>query len=724
MLKRLQTFFIQVFLLTSICFFVSCSQPASSNTDNTSTSNTNSDATTVSNVAAELSATISTAVNTADPITLPTEISGYDDVAITWTSDKTAVISNDGIVTLPEETTTVTLTATIKKGSESLTKTISVTVYAKGATLTDSDEAELAKSALTITCIAIGDTLSSVTDNLTLPSTVNGLTVTWGSSNETVITAAGTVTRQDSNTEVTLTATITKNAASVQKTFTLTVLKKDTSGIEYTSATNHGTAETNDNGIKFTLTKLSTDKAWSYAALTELNSGTVYNPSFTEGSTTNSFVYPFVTKGKKYKFILHIEYSQTEKMEEYLSATAGGGLGQFITYTDDWDNSTITCTQSGTKALVKVNTNNKDLSSVFEDTSKMKDISIVTELVTGPKDWGTGTTWITGANIPVSDSEWATEQSGGINLFDSEAGWYISPQKISAALVKTNVYFVDCYCSFYLSDSLASLYECSGNFRTKAIVSDSLTYTVPSGHITAVSDPGGVKITLTKFDSDYEWGAPTLTETTTGTTLRLDSFKDSESFIWPLTNNGKSYTFRLFVEESGNRHITFSETVKGTAGGGRGEYIPSYTDAYNNATVTLTDSGSSRLLKLSVSPSDMLKSIDTSKCSKVVLNTYIASGTEDWGDNTEWVMEWNNTVYPPSEVETPYPAIWNGGLSIFDNAPEWRDAAAINTMLSKNSVYFGACQLWYTLKDYDIPGMFETKTINSPETPYTPVSGL
>ena len=53
--------------------------------------------------------------------------------AVTWTSDKTDVIANDGTVTRPDENTDVTLTATLSlEGTEDVTKEFKVTVLAKG----------------------------------------------------------------------------------------------------------------------------------------------------------------------------------------------------------------------------------------------------------------------------------------------------------------------------------------------------------------------------------------------------------------------------------------------------------------------------------------------------------------------------------------------------------------------------------------------------------------
>ncbi|MDA3901730.1 MAG: cadherin-like beta sandwich domain-containing protein, partial [Spirochaetes bacterium] len=71
------------------------------------------------------------------------------------------------------------------------------------------------------------DSSDSVTQNITLAANgSNGTTITWTSSDTTVIAADGTVTRPtygSGDATVTLTATITKNGVSETKTFTITV---------------------------------------------------------------------------------------------------------------------------------------------------------------------------------------------------------------------------------------------------------------------------------------------------------------------------------------------------------------------------------------------------------------------------------------------------------------------------------------------------------------------
>ncbi len=86
------------------------------------------------------------------------------------------------------------------------------------------------KAALDITFSGT-DTLTSVTGNLTLPTSGSaGSTITWASDTETVVAADGTVTRpafSDGDATVVMTATITNGTVSETKTFTLTVIKAD-----------------------------------------------------------------------------------------------------------------------------------------------------------------------------------------------------------------------------------------------------------------------------------------------------------------------------------------------------------------------------------------------------------------------------------------------------------------------------------------------------------------
>ena len=79
-----------------------------------------------------------------------------------------------------------------------------------------------AKNDLTIQ-YASTDSILHVTSNLTLPSVINGLDVTWSSGNTAVISNTGVVTRPAADTPVLLIATISAGDSSVTKVFTLMV---------------------------------------------------------------------------------------------------------------------------------------------------------------------------------------------------------------------------------------------------------------------------------------------------------------------------------------------------------------------------------------------------------------------------------------------------------------------------------------------------------------------
>ncbi|WP_460799080.1 LamG-like jellyroll fold domain-containing protein [Microbacterium sp. GXF0217] len=102
----------------------------------------------------------------------------------------------------------------------------------EGVTLWGRQSVELAGAAAVDAVIAdleLGDT-SAVTIDLDLPSAgTGGTTITWASSDETVVTADGTVTRPavgEGDTTATLTATVSNGAAAKQVPFEITVLAR------------------------------------------------------------------------------------------------------------------------------------------------------------------------------------------------------------------------------------------------------------------------------------------------------------------------------------------------------------------------------------------------------------------------------------------------------------------------------------------------------------------
>ncbi|MEV6166613.1 family 43 glycosylhydrolase [Streptomyces sp. NPDC051954] len=137
---------------------------------------------------------------------------------ISWAGDNTSVVSDTGKVTRPaagEPAAHATLTATLKKGPVTDTKTFDVTVLPD---FDDRTATEQAAEALAV------HNLEDARGNLTLPAQGDyGTDVAWSSANPDVVSADGVVhrpARGDGSTTVELTATVTKGEARTTRTFT------------------------------------------------------------------------------------------------------------------------------------------------------------------------------------------------------------------------------------------------------------------------------------------------------------------------------------------------------------------------------------------------------------------------------------------------------------------------------------------------------------------------
>lgn len=143
---------------------------------------------------------------------------------IIWESSNPAVIANDGTVNRPkfiEGDQSVILKATISDGMNFATREFTVKVIKM---FQDSEKVALDAQALKVYNI------SDVRGNVTLPTKgETGSIITWVSSDETIITPTGEVTRPDNgrgDVTVKLTATVMSNDASVTKEFTAIVREK------------------------------------------------------------------------------------------------------------------------------------------------------------------------------------------------------------------------------------------------------------------------------------------------------------------------------------------------------------------------------------------------------------------------------------------------------------------------------------------------------------------
>ena len=141
------------------------------------------------------------------------------------------------------------------------------------------------------------------TGALTLPTAgLNSTTISWSSSDTSIIANDGKVTRPETDTEVTLTATLTRGSESDTKTYTTTVLAKNPtpdfrydfenvsdkkvsgSGTDTTEATLNGTAAVTNNsfaGNVLTIKSTSGTKGKNYLALPSSLFKNVGNSGFT-----------------------------------------------------------------------------------------------------------------------------------------------------------------------------------------------------------------------------------------------------------------------------------------------------------------------------------------------------------------------------------------------------------------------------------------------------------
>ncbi|WP_328744309.1 family 43 glycosylhydrolase [Streptomyces sp. NBC_00285] len=164
---------------------------------------------------------------------------------ISWASDNTQVVTDTGKVTRPtagEPDGHATLTATLKKGTVTDTKSFDVTVLPD---FDDRTATERAAQALGV------KNLDDVRGNLTLPATGDyGTDVTWSSATPDVVSADGVVHRPAHGagaTTVDLTATVTKGEATATRTFTAKVpelpAKQALKGYMFSYFTGEGTSD-------------------------------------------------------------------------------------------------------------------------------------------------------------------------------------------------------------------------------------------------------------------------------------------------------------------------------------------------------------------------------------------------------------------------------------------------------------------------------------------------
>src|SRR5690554_3688786 len=152
-------------------------------------------------------------------LNLVTEIEGFENLEITWTSSNTSVTidGNKGIVKRIQFDVNVTLTAIVTLKDVEYKFTFQITVLKQSTEDEDFDfDALFAKITLP----------AETTSNLNLPVTLDGVTLTWVSDNAESITNLGVVTRKTEDVTVKLTVSAIVEGVTESKDFTVKVIKK------------------------------------------------------------------------------------------------------------------------------------------------------------------------------------------------------------------------------------------------------------------------------------------------------------------------------------------------------------------------------------------------------------------------------------------------------------------------------------------------------------------
>ena len=165
---------------------------------------------------------------TQSSFTLPESINDYP---IIWQSSNEAVLNAMGVVNPDSEDRTVELTATITASGATRSHTYNVLVIAP-----ESFDSEAFRLSLNIQ--------SSTEVDLVLPTVYDSHPITWTSSNNSVLSTTGLISRQLVDTTVSLTAAVTINSQVYEVTFEVLVIKEEVILPDYQAILNQITLPT------------------------------------------------------------------------------------------------------------------------------------------------------------------------------------------------------------------------------------------------------------------------------------------------------------------------------------------------------------------------------------------------------------------------------------------------------------------------------------------------
>ncbi|GAA0789635.1 hypothetical protein GCM10008909_25630 [Hathewaya limosa] len=256
-------------------------------------------------------------------------ITGENEVQIKWESSRKDIIDNTGRVVRPKANQgnmVVTLNAILSLNGIVENKQFMVTVKAEDFT----NEEYVEKS---FNNLDIKGNLQGVVDNIKLcnEDDENKVSIIWNSSNESIISNDGIVTRSDKDENVILTATLSKGEVSKVKTFNIVVKAKEENIEKELQLANNALEISNvdniekDINLKTFLNDINITWTSSDEGIISSN-GKVIRPQFGE---KDRLVTLTATLSKKDKSITK-EFNLTVKAEKQLVANSGEEFNNII----------------------------------------------------------------------------------------------------------------------------------------------------------------------------------------------------------------------------------------------------------------------------------------------------------------------------------------------------------------------------------------------------------
>lgn len=341
---------------------------------------------------------------------------------------------------------------------------------------------------------------------------------------------------------------------------------------EIISEADHIKLESDEKGIKITIQALESDLEWTwdntYILEEESGNNVCINQLLSPGKS-EVYYYPFTEKDKIYHFAFEVTTKGKGHITEKVNIKAVGGDASYFTYNSDYEDAQIIL-NDGKNGNLKLT---KDYMSIFNTS---KNFSILRYYIdnygsdSNDKNDGWGK-WINPVKIDYEDR--ADFVSSGINIWDVDSG--------IASEISQYKYWMT-----YVTIEFAIPQLPDQIFRTNNKISDFYEFEKPeefreSKHMSVEPCPEGVKITLHWKEGDGDWEEwYNLKEKSSkagfnfypypNAQLMPSSSKPDVEYIYPLTENGKVYTF-VFASSAGGEYK--EEHVWCKAAGGLGELI-------------------------------------------------------------------------------------------------------------------------------------------------------